>query len=110
MLSNLLLQQGLVNSKAEPSFFILYAKSAITLVLVHVDDLIITGSDSKLVSDFIDVLSTRFAMKDLGFPSYFLGIEVHPTAADFFLNQAKYATDLLRLACLSESPDLLQHR
>ena len=95
MLSNFLLQQGFVNSKADPSLLILHSKSAITLVLVYVDDLIITGSDSKLVSDFIDVLSTRFSMKDLGFLSYFLGIEVHSTASGLFLNQAEYAADLL---------------
>ena len=40
-------------------------------------------------------LSKRFSFKYLGFPHYFLGIEIVPTKNRLFLNQHKYIRDLL---------------
>ncbi|XP_028121913.1 uncharacterized protein LOC114319107 [Camellia sinensis] len=38
-------------------------------------------------------------MKELGFINYFLGISVTSSPTGFFLNQAKYATEILMLNC-----------
>lgn len=59
------------------------------LVLVYVDDLIITGSNSALISPVIHDLSSAFVMKDLGDLLYFLGIEVHRSAEGILLTQTK---------------------
>lgn len=45
---------------------------AITLVLVYVDDIIITGNHSSFITTLIRQLSSKFAMKDLGDLHYFL--------------------------------------
>jgi histone deacetylase 1/2 len=65
-------------------------------VLIYVDDILITGSSSQLISDLISKLNTHFALKQLGLVDYFLGIEVHhlPSGA-LLLNQRKYIRDLL---------------
>jgi histone deacetylase 1/2 len=65
-------------------------------VLIYVDDILITGSSSQLISDLISKLNTHFALKQLGPVDYFLGIEVHhlPSGA-LLLNQTKYIRDLL---------------
>ncbi|GAU40747.1 hypothetical protein TSUD_14320 [Trifolium subterraneum] len=49
------------------------------------------GELSKLIA----TLAARFSLKDLGCLSYFLGVEVIPSAAGMFLSQRKYITDLL---------------
>lgn len=43
-------------------------------VLVHVDDLIISGNYAKVVQQFKEYLRSCFHIKDLGWLKYFLGI------------------------------------
>lgn len=43
-------------------------------------------------------LKKQFRMKDMGSLSYFLSIQAQFTATGLFLNQAKYATDILEAA------------
>ncbi|KAH9689176.1 retrovirus-related pol polyprotein from transposon RE1 [Citrus sinensis] len=65
------------------------------LVLVYVDDIIVTGSDSTQIQQVITNLQTTFALKDLGELHYFLGIQVTKTATGLHLSQTKYIADLL---------------
>lgn len=102
MFSGFLLKQGFVNSKADASLFTLKNDQGLTLVLVYVDDILITGSDSAYISSLIKTLSSRFVMKDLGSLSYFLGIEVLNHGSTYILSQSKYATDLLLKAGMFE--------
>ncbi|KHN17953.1 Retrovirus-related Pol polyprotein from transposon TNT 1-94 [Glycine soja] len=86
---------GFVNSTADASLFI-YQKPEVTLyLLVYVDDIIMTGNSSAELSKLIATLAARFSLKDLGCLSYFLGVEVIPSAAGMFLSQRKYIIDLL---------------
>ncbi|XP_048593367.1 uncharacterized mitochondrial protein AtMg00810-like [Brassica napus] len=57
--------------------------------------MIVTGNNTKLLDSLLEQLNTVFRMKDLGSVHYFLGIQVHHHSDGLFLNQAKYATDLL---------------
>jgi len=56
-LSSFLLANLFVNSKNDSSLFIYSHGGVQAYFLVHMDDLIITGSDKKFVSDFITALS-----------------------------------------------------
>lgn len=49
---------------------------AYTIVLVYVDDMVITGSHDAIITELKSYLSAKFHMKDLGQLSYFLGLEV----------------------------------
>ena len=102
-LSYSLIQHGFVPSKADASLFILHTAADTLLVLVYVDDIIITGTSAKLMGSLITHLNSHFALKDLGPLHYFLGIEVHRTATGFHLSQQKYITDLLIQASMTES-------
>ena len=46
------------------------------LLGVYVDDLILTGADSKELTQFEEEMKNTFKMSDLGLLSYYLGIEV----------------------------------
>ena len=63
--------------------------------LVYVDDLIIGGNDSKLITSFKEYLGRCFHMKDLGVLKYFLGIEVSRGREGIYLSQRKYAMDII---------------
>lgn len=68
------------------------------------DDIIITGSNSNFLKDFIKQLNLVFALKDLGRLHYFLGIEVHRDSSGMYLKQAKYISDLLKFKMEHASP------
>ena len=72
--------------------------SSIIVLLIYADDIIITGSHSALVNSLIDQLHNQFAFKDLGYLSYFLGIQVTCTPSYLHLCQHKYIVDLLHQA------------
>lgn len=98
-LKQALFQFGFTASKCDHSLFI-YNRLAIQLyVLVYVDDILITGSHSALIHDLISKLQTQFALKHLGQPEYFLGIQVkYLKNGSLLLTQSKYISDLLERA------------
>lgn len=67
-------------------------KTSIRLyTLVYFDDILIIGTYPQLVHDLISKLHHKFALKKLGKPNYFLGIEVHEQKGGFILlTQTKY--------------------
>ncbi|KAI4346070.1 hypothetical protein L6164_013152 [Bauhinia variegata] len=70
--------------------------TTITPDIVGVSDLVSSPSPEDSSE-----LSTRFSLKYLGFPHYFLGIEIIPTKDGLFLSQHKYMRDLLEKVKMS---------
>jgi hypothetical protein len=65
------------------------------ILLLYVDDLFLTGEE-KLITECKKKLAAEFEMKDLGLMHYFLGLEVWQTPEKIFLNQGKYAVEILK--------------
>ena len=78
-LRQFLIESGFTNSHADTSLFILHSGDITIYLLVYVDDIIITGTNTNIIQRYIDLLAQRFSIKDLGALSYFLGIEVFTT-------------------------------
>ena len=67
-----------------------------TLVLgVYVDDLLITGSQTQEIEKFKQQMTKEFEMSDLGFLTYYLGIEVEQQKAGITIKQSAYAKKVL---------------
>jgi hypothetical protein len=47
------------------------------ILIVYVDDIMLTSSDKNLLYEAKRFLSSNFDIKDLGDASYILGIEIH---------------------------------
>lgn len=90
-----LLELNFIPSKSDTSLFIRNCEGHITIILVYVDDLIVTGSSSEFIASLILQLSNTFALKDLGKLHCFLGAEVHYQTTGLTLTQSKYIRDLL---------------
>lgn len=80
---------------SDSSMFVFHTPAAMLIVLVYVDKIIVTGSDSSMIQNLIHFWNKNFALKDLGDLSYFLGIQVTPSVDSFHLCQQKYIQDLL---------------
>lgn len=86
---------GFSTSHYDPSLFIHHSQGHTTILLVYVDDLVLTGSDPSFLEACFHHLQDRFAIKNLGRLHYFLGVEVTPTDSGLHLSQTKYVVDLL---------------
>lgn len=82
-------------SKLTGRYFINKSGSSHTFILVYVDDIVVTGSDTQHVSSVLQSLATRFSIKDPVDLHYFLGIEVNRSAKGLHLMQRRYIIDLL---------------
>ncbi|XP_057991841.1 retrovirus-related Pol polyprotein from transposon RE1 isoform X1 [Hevea brasiliensis] len=86
---------GMQKSKCDHSVFYRQSEVGLILLVVYVDDIVITGSDSAGISSLKTFLQTQFQTKNLGLLKYFLGIEVMRSKKGIFLSQRKYVLDLL---------------
>uniref|UniRef100_A0A2N9G735 Reverse transcriptase Ty1/copia-type domain-containing protein n=1 Tax=Fagus sylvatica TaxID=28930 RepID=A0A2N9G735_FAGSY len=101
--SSIVHQFGFSSSSHDTTLFIRRSDKGMILLLLYVDDMIITGDDHSGISDFKLFLHQQFEMKDLGHLSYFLGLEVSSDSTGYYLSQAKYASDLLSRAGLIDT-------
>jgi hypothetical protein len=81
-----LLTLGFTVSVDNASLFVLKQGSIIVYLLLYIDDIIITGLDSTVISTIISQLSTTFKVKDLGPLRYFLGLQIDYKKAGFFVH------------------------
>jgi Reverse transcriptase (RNA-dependent DNA polymerase) len=70
--------------------------NGITVVLVYVDDLIITVDNQIEINCIKGDLKQKFVIKDLGKLKYFLGVEIAHSYKGLFISQRKYVLDLLK--------------
>ncbi|XP_031259528.1 uncharacterized protein LOC116117641 [Pistacia vera] len=98
-----LLAIGFICSCADSSLFVLSKGADLIYLLLYVDNIVMTGSNSTLLDGFISKLTHEFATKDLRSFNYFLGLEAHSTSIGLFLSQAKYAHEILQCAQLVDS-------
>ncbi|CAN0920957.1 Retrovirus-related Pol polyprotein from transposon RE2 [Linum grandiflorum] len=80
---------------SDTSLFVLKTPTTTTYVLVYVDDLIITGSDSSYIASFIRTLDKHFSLKDMGELHHFLGLDIRRTAVGLQVNQRSYLQGIL---------------
>ena len=90
-------------SHYDSALFLRYTDKGTILLLLYVDDMIITGDDLSGIQELKDFLSQQFEIKDLRHLSYFLGLEITHSTNGLYITQAKYASELLSQAGLTDS-------
>ncbi|KAJ0752905.1 putative RNA-directed DNA polymerase [Helianthus annuus] len=94
-LTSVLLKMGFVQSLCDHSLFVLSKDKVFVVLLVYVDDIVITGNNVSEITQVKRRLSESFKIKDLGILKYFLGIEVLYSNESICLSQRKYCLELL---------------
>jgi hypothetical protein len=86
----------------DPALFVHVSSHGQTLLLLYVNNMIITGDDPAYIAFVKAHLTNQFFISDLGPLRYFLGIEISSTSEGFSLFQEKYIYDLLDHAFLTD--------
>ncbi|KAL4291090.1 hypothetical protein GQ457_14G002100 [Hibiscus cannabinus] len=90
---------------ADSSLFVKLEPGSHLLILLYVDDMIITGDNKAEISKLKNDLSTRFEMKSLGEVGCFLGLEIKKSDDGYFISQETYAKKLLQRFGLGEAKE-----
>eukprot|EP00253_Pinus_taeda_P021435 PITA_21435 len=72
-----------------------WTHDSLLILVLYVDDLLITGSSASTIATVKRALHDRFLMTEMGPLHFFLGLEISQDATGIKLSQAKYARDLL---------------
>jgi hypothetical protein len=96
---------GFTKSKVDSNLYFKVMNDEPVLLLLYVDDLFLTREE-KLIIDCKEKLDAEFEMKDLGLMHYFLGLEVWQNPEKIFLNQGKYAVEILKRFDMLESKSM----
>ena len=94
-MDSFILDTGFSRCHSDPNVYTNKVGNHLIILVLYVDDLILTGSDPKLITHVKSSLKQNFEMSDLGHLHYFFGLQVLQTKEGIFLSQSKYACDLL---------------
>ncbi len=90
-----LFTSGFQTSNADFSLYVKKTNHGIVVIVIYVDDLIITRDRDADIVDLKKLLKQKFEMKDLGKLRYFLSIEVIQSPKGVWLLQRQYALNKL---------------
>nr|GFA56880.1 retrovirus-related Pol polyprotein from transposon TNT 1-94 [Tanacetum cinerariifolium] len=94
-LSNFLVSKGFSKCSIDPTLFITKHGEDILLVKIYVDDIIFGSTNPKLSKQFEKLMHNKFEMSMMGELKFFLGIQIYQSPRGIFINQAKYAQEIL---------------
>eukprot|EP00253_Pinus_taeda_P005213 PITA_05213 len=94
-MDSFLLERGFPRCHSDNSVYTKKVGKSLIILVLYVDDLILTGSDTNLINHVKSSLKTKFEMRDLGHMHYFLGLQVLQSKEGISLSQSKYVYDLL---------------
>lgn len=89
-------QHGYTQAHSDHTMFYKHNHGKIAILIVYVDDIVMTGDDIVELESLKNFLSNQFEVKDLGQLKYFLGMEVARSSKGIVISQRKYVLDLLK--------------
>ena len=93
--SKVLKSEGYKQGLSDHTMFVKTEGGRRCILIVYVDDIIITGDHVDEMSRIKFALGKEFEVKDLGDLKYFLGMEVARSKRGIYVSQRKYILDLL---------------
>ncbi|KAM6551619.1 hypothetical protein CsatB_001427 [Cannabis sativa] len=92
-----IIQNGYTQCQADHTLFVKFSSDKrIAILIVYVDDIILTGDYKEEMERLKEFLSKEFEIKDLRYLRYFLGMEIARSRHGIFVSQRKYVLDLLK--------------
>ncbi|GJR68136.1 retrovirus-related pol polyprotein from transposon TNT 1-94 [Tanacetum coccineum] len=103
LLSKFLLSQKFVKGVVDPTLFTWKKGEDILLLQIYVDDIVFSSTNPSFCDDFANKMSKRFKMSMMRKMSFFLGLQISQNPRGIFINQSKYALEMLKKYGLEQS-------
>eukprot|EP00253_Pinus_taeda_P004414 PITA_04414 len=87
-MDSFLLESGFSRCHSDNTVYTKKVGKSLIILVLYVDDLILTGSDPNLINHVKSSLKKKFEMADLGHLHYFLGLQVLQSKEDISLSQS----------------------
>jgi transposase InsO family protein len=96
---------GFQVNDADPGVFSSHFDNHTTILAIHVDDCLISGSSPELIADYKQKLNSRYPLTDLGPVHWLLGIKItrDRDARTISLSQTSYIDNILARFSLSDA-------
>nr|GFA39135.1 hypothetical protein [Tanacetum cinerariifolium] len=95
-LSRFLLDNKFSKGAVDLTLFTQKTDKHILLVQIYVDDIIFASTDPNACDIFSNETSSKFQMSMMGQMSFFLGLQVSQSPGGIFINQSKFAPEILK--------------
>ncbi|GKA47484.1 retrovirus-related pol polyprotein from transposon TNT 1-94 [Tanacetum coccineum] len=95
-MSKFLLSQGFSKGVVDLTLFIRKTGKHTLHVQIYVDDIIFSSTDPRDCDRFPNEMSSKFQMSMMGQISFFLGLQISQNPKDIFINQSKYAKEIIK--------------
>ena len=91
-----LTEHGFKRGFADSTLFIRNDKDYFIIAQIYVDDIVFGATNDYFAQSFADEIKVMFEMSMIGEPNYFLRLQVKQTDSGIYINQAKYAKNLVK--------------
>ncbi|GJS16460.1 retrotransposon protein, putative, ty1-copia subclass [Tanacetum coccineum] len=92
---NTMLESGFKINECDKCVYVKDTSSGYVILCLYVDDMLIVGSNDKMIRSTKDMLKSKFDMKDMGLADVILGIKIIRTQNGLVLSQAHYVDKIL---------------
>ncbi|GJV60301.1 retrovirus-related pol polyprotein from transposon TNT 1-94 [Tanacetum coccineum] len=96
LLLSYLQSQDFSKGTMDPTLFIRREGKEMLLVQIYINDIIFASTTPELCDKFAKIMCSKFKMSMMGKISFFLGLQISQSPRGIFLNQSKYALELLK--------------
>ncbi|GJV65046.1 NAC domain-containing protein 7-like protein [Tanacetum coccineum] len=90
-----MIESGFKINECDKCVFVKDTSSGYVILCLYVDDMLIIGSNDKMIKSTKDMLKSKFDMKDMGLADVILGIKIIQTHNGLVLSQAHYVDKIL---------------
>ncbi|GJS15346.1 retrovirus-related pol polyprotein from transposon TNT 1-94 [Tanacetum coccineum] len=93
--NNTMLESGFKINECDKCVYVKDTSSGYVILCLYVDDMLIVGSNDKMIRSTKDMLKSKFDMKDMGLANVILEIKIIRTQNRLVLSQAHYVDKIL---------------
>ena len=81
-----MMESGFRINECDKCIYVKNTTHGYVILCLYVDDMLIIGSDDKIIRSTKDMLKSRFDMKDMGLADMILGVKITRTHNDLILS------------------------
>nr|GEU63305.1 hypothetical protein [Tanacetum cinerariifolium] len=96
MMTSFLISQQFSKGVVDPTLFTRHARNDLLLVQFYVDDIIFASTNTAMCDEFANQMTNKFKMSMMEQISFFLGLQISQSPRGIFINQSKYASEIVK--------------